>query len=281
MIFREPKIMFFFCVGSEKTGTTLLARMLDQHPEVACLWESYAFRPSSRASIFNPDSDKWIIHGFSESDIRRWSRIWNAQPQAFFRRRLSGLTGNSSYTTSCFRQTMQPALSDFARRCGVSVVGDKWPGYIRYLENLLSGFPDARIIYNVRDPRAVWNSAQRFKQRHRGDELLNRMLINDKLIKPFLGYSNFLTVRYEDLVCDTEETMRKVCTFMDRDFSTTYLQYNRQDDLYPDRWRWVPTAFTNINHWHAIKWKEQVSSTDIEKITAISSDFIDQYGYAF
>ena len=274
---RTPTV--FFCVGSEKSGTTLLARVLDQHPAVACLWESYAFRPGSRASIFNPASEKWRRHGFSESDVRGWSRIWNAQPKAFLRRVLSRMTGNGLLLTSCFRQTMPPALADFARRCNADVAGDKWPGYIGYLDNLLSVFPDARIIYNVRDPRALWNSAQRFKDRLRGDELLSLMLENDERIRPYLERPNFLTIRYEDLVCETEETVRELYEFLGCDFSTRYLRYEPQDDPYPDRWNWVPEAGGRIDPSHAFKWKERLDPSVIERVTTMASNFMDHHGY--
>ena len=42
----------FFCIGCQKTGTTLLARVLDQHPRIACVWESYALRPEAAPSIY-------------------------------------------------------------------------------------------------------------------------------------------------------------------------------------------------------------------------------------
>ena len=274
---QEPTV--FFCVGSEKSGTTLLARILDQHPEVACIWESYAFRPDSRASIFNPASEKWMRHGFSESQVRHWSRTWKTQPGAFIRRVLQRLTGDSFFITSCFRQTMPSALTDFARRCDASVVGDKWPGYIRYLDNLLSVFPDARIIYNVRDPRALWNSAQKFKERQRGDELLRLMLENDKRIRPYLERPNFLTIRYEDLVFEPEGTAERMYDFLGCDFSTGYLQYDQENDPYPDRWNWVPTASGRIDPWHAIKWKQQVSPADIERVTVMAASFMDRHGY--
>ena len=276
---RGRNMTVFFCVGSEKSGTTLLARMLDQHPEVACLWESYAFRPGSRASIFNPDSEKWRRHGFSESDVRRWSRIWNAQPHAFFRRTLSRLTRSNFLVDSCFRRTMSSALADFARRCDATVVGDKWPGYIRHLDQLLSACPEARIIYNVRDPRGLWNSAERFKGHCLGDELLGEMLENDERIRPHLERPNFLTVRYEDLVCETEETVRRMYEFLGCDFSTRYLRYDRRGDPYPDRWSWVPEASGRIDPWHAIKWQEQVSPANIERVTAMAASFMDHHGY--
>ena len=65
----DPQVTFFFCIGVPKTGTTLLARLLDQHPDIACMWESYAFHPRSRASLFNPTSDKWKQHGFDREQV--------------------------------------------------------------------------------------------------------------------------------------------------------------------------------------------------------------------
>ena len=269
----------FFCVGSEKSGTTLLSRILDQHPEVACIWESYAFRPESSASIFNPASEKWKRHGFSESDVRRWSRIWKAQPQAFFRRTLSRLTRRNPLVESCFRRSMSAALADFARRCDATVVCDKWPGYIRHLDQLLSAYPEARIIYNVRDPRGLWNSAQEFKGRQRGDELLGEMLENDERIRPYVEHPNFLTIRYEDLVCQPEGTVQRMYEFLGCDFSTRYLPYDPQRDPYPDRWSWVPEAGGPIHPSHAFKWKDQLSSSEIERVTGIAVSFIDRHGY--
>lgn len=274
---RAPTV--FFCVGSEKSGTTLLARALDQHPEIACIWESYAFRHDSNASIFNPASEKWRRHGFSETDVKRWSRTWNAQPRAFLRRTLLRLTGRSFFIDSCFRRTMSSALADFADRCNARVAGDKWPGYIRYLDHLLSVFPDARIIYNVRDPRALWNSAQRFKDRQRGDVLLSRMLENDERIRPYLERANFFTLRYEDLVCRPEDTMDRMYGFLGCDRSAPYQPYDPRDDRYPDRWSWVPEASGPIDRSHAFKWKEQLDSSEIDRVTAMASSFMAHHGY--
>lgn len=269
----------FFCVGSAKSGTTLLARILDQHPEIACMWESYAFRPDGRASIFNPESEKWERHGFSESQVRCWARVWNAQPRAFLRRVQTRWSGRSFFVTSGFRQTMPSALADFARRCNASVVGDKWPGYINYLDDLLSVFPSARIIYNVRDPRGLWNSAQRFKNRRRGYELLVKMLEADERIRSYLDRSNFLTIRYEDLVGESAATARQLYHFLGCDFTPAYLQYDSKTDPYPDRWNWVPEAGGPIDPGLASKWKEQIGPEDLERVTSMAAGFIDRYGY--
>jgi hypothetical protein len=269
----------FFCIGAAKSGTTLLARVLDQHPDVACIWESYAFHPRSQASIFNPASDSWRKHGFSETDVRRWAAIWRAEPRSFVRRVLRRLTGRTFLATACFRRTMPEALADFARRCGASVVGDKWPWYIDHLNDVLTVFPEARYIYNVRDPRGLWNSAQRFKGRQRGDELLRRMLDMDRRIVPYLDRPNFLTIRYEDLVHEPEVTCRRLFAFVGCDFGHEYLLYNPAADPYPRRWDWVPEAGEQFNPWHARKWREQMRPEEIERIGDEAGWFSAKYGY--
>lgn len=272
-------LVYFFCVGPAKSGTTLLARVLDQHPDVACIWESYAFHPLSSASIFNPASNSWRKHGFHETDIRRWASIWRAQPRAILRRVLRRFTGRTVLATSCFRKTMPEAMADFAQRCGARVVGDKWPRYIDHLGDVLAVFPAGKYIYNVRDPRGLWNSAQTFRGRQRGDELLRRMLSTDQRIQPYLAQPNFLVLRYEDLVRTPQATCRQLFGFLDCEFSEEYLHYDPATDPFPERWGWVPEAGKQLDPWHTAKWQEQMRPEEIERVSDEASWFIDKYRY--
>jgi hypothetical protein len=276
---RTPGMTFFFCTGAAKSGTTLLARVLDQNPDIACLWESYAFMPRSSASIFNPASNSWKRHGFAREDVQRWASIWNSQPRALLRRALNRFIGPQFLVGSSFRQTMPEALVDFARRCNATVVGDKWPWYVDYLDRVLEVFPDAKLIYNTRDPRGLWNSAQRFKGRNRGDELLERMLHQARRMMPYLQRENSITIRYEDLVNRPEETSRRLHAFLGSKFSPRCLSYDRNADPYPDRWHWIPEASQQFDPWHAVKWKEQMDPRDIARVTELARWFIQEYGY--
>ncbi len=229
----QDDVPVFFCIGAAKSGTTLLARVLDQHPDIACIWESHAFAPRAKASLFNPASDKWKTHGFAEEDVRQWAKVWRAEPRHSVRRLLRRLTGRTYLAVSCFRQTMSQALADFAQRCNASVVGDKWPIYTSYLAQTLAAFPDARFIYNVRDPRGVWNSGQRFKGRNRGDATLQNMLEREQMVAPYLDREQFLTVRYQDLVLNPKEVCRQLYEFLGCGFLPSYLHYARESRSLP------------------------------------------------
>ncbi len=252
--------------------------MLDQHPQIACIWESYLLQPDSHNCIANPDSYNWSRHGFAKEDVQRWAKVFSSPP-GIKERIFKYLTKRDYSGINKFRQVAYESFSDFAHRCGASVVGDKWPWYINHIDFLLEAFPDAKFIYNVRDPRSHWNSAQHFKQRKRGDEILDEMLKKDKLITPYLERPNFLTIRYEDLVIDPINTCQQLYQFLGVDFSVDYLDYSSETDPYPERWNWIPQSKDNFNINHTIKWKEQMDEHEIEKINKQANWFIKKYKY--
>jgi hypothetical protein len=271
-------LTIFFCIGCQKSGTTLLARVLDQHPKIACIWESYALRPQRECSIMNLNSDAWQKNGFDKDEVAKWSYTWEEKPNIFYKfiRRLSG---RDLVRERQFYDTMSSAFLSFSERCNATVVGDKWPMYIDHIDTVVQAFPKARFIYNVRDPRGIWNSAQRFKGRNRGDEILQEMLKKDRIISPYLNYPNFFTLRYEDLLFQTELTVKQLYQFLGCDFSEKYLVYDPQLDPLPKRWGWVPEAHEQFNAKHAVKWKDEMTFDEIKRVNQISDWFIKKYHY--
>jgi hypothetical protein len=272
------KLTIFFCIGCQKSGTTLLARVLDQHPNIACIWESYALVPQGKPSIMNPNSDAWKKHGFNEEEVLRWNSIWRKKP-TFLDRTIRRLSGRNILKERQFRSTMSSAFSIFSEHCNAHVVGDKWPGYINHINILTNVFPNAKFIYNVRDPRGIWNSAQSFKGRKKGDKILAEMLQKDRIISPYLNQPNFFYLRYEDLIFQPELTCKNLYQFLGCDFSKDYLTYNQKFDPLPQRWGWVPEAREQFNHQYAIKWKEEMEPAQIAKVNQIAGWFINKYHY--
>ena len=270
---------YFFCIGTQKTGTTLLARLLDQHPEIACIWESYALQPNSPSSILNIESKQWSVHGFSDANIKKWHHAWDGTISPVLGRMARRFGLRDPFITRAFRKSMMEILSDFADRCGTTVVGDKWPWYIDYIKEIVTAFPNALFIYNVRDPRGLWNSAQKFLARKRGDEIVRKMLAKDKIITPYLKRPNFITVRYEDIVTSPEDSMRRLYKFLGKDYDPGYLQYDPAQDPYPDRWDWIPEATAPIKPTNATKWKTELDRATQERLAVEADWFIEKYSY--
>ena len=271
---------YFFCIGSEKSGTSILARVLDQHPSIGCLYESYLLKPYHSSCLINPAGKKWEAHGFDASSITKWrNRLRKGMHPSRLRRLLNHLGGEQRNAAAVIRQIYTEVFNDFALRVNAQIVGDKWPYYIDHLELMLEVFPDAKFIYNVRDPRGLWYSGQRFKDRGRGDQILQSMLKKDAKVQPFLKHSNFLTIRYEDLISSPAETTRQLWGFLGAEFKEDYLDYDPAKDPYPNRWGWVPETVKPLNPKMTEKWRLQMTHEQIALVNEISSDFIAHYHY--
>jgi hypothetical protein len=134
----EAKVFFpldkFFIFGHARSGTTLLARLVRLHPQVHCNWQAHFFTrpPLLQSLVEREEVGAWLARRSN-----RWNRGRDLSPVVL-------------------RAAADFILEREARREGKSIVGDKSPN------SLLDGeavrlthavYPDARLIYIVRDGR--------------------------------------------------------------------------------------------------------------------------------
>lgn len=133
----------FFIMGHARSGTTLLMRLLRLHDEVHANYQAHFFtrKPMLKSLVDSPEAEEWLT---------RKSNRWNHG------RDLSPLV---------LRATADFIMERDAAREGKHIVGDKSPsstihGQIVRDTHLL--YPDAKLIYIVRDGRDVLTS-ERFR----------------------------------------------------------------------------------------------------------------------
>ena len=133
----------FFVMGHARSGTTLLMRLLRLHEEVHCNYQAHFFsrKPMLKSLVDSSEAEEWLT---------RKSNRWNQG------RDLSPLV---------LRATADFIMERDAAREGKHIVGDKSPsstihGQIVRDTHLI--YPDAKIIYIVRDGRDVLIS-ERFR----------------------------------------------------------------------------------------------------------------------
>jgi len=126
----------FFILGHARSGTTLLMRLIRLHPDVHCNYQAHFFtrRPLLRSLVDTPEVEEWLT---------RKSNRWN------YGRDLSPLV---------LRAAADIIMERDAARQGARIVGDKSPSsgiHGQALRDLHAVYPDARIVYIVRDGRDV------------------------------------------------------------------------------------------------------------------------------
>ena len=152
----------FFILGHARSGTTLLMRLARLHPEVHCNYQAHFFtrRPLLRSLVDTPEAEEWLT---------RKSNRWN------YGRDLSPLV---------LRAAADIIMERDAARAGKRIVGDKSPSSVIHgqaVRDLHAVYPDARIVYIVRDGRDVIIS-ERFRN--------------------FVEESKFLTVEDKRIIAD-------------------------------------------------------------------------------
>ena len=199
-----------FIVGSPRSGTTWLLRLLACSPDIRSGSESYLF-----ANYIDPLLKSWQ----KEAGRRGKSAGGRAQ--------LVGLSTNVTEDEfmGAVRAFAVSLLSSMKPDLGPGQVFiEKTPDHALHLEVIMRTLPDSKVIHIVRDARDVVASILRV-QRELGWELSRpnarsaaKLWVNHvrgaRSVQGKLTSERFLEVRYETLLSETKETVRKVLAFL-------------------------------------------------------------------
>ena len=133
----------FFIFGHARSGTTLLMRLLRLHPEVHCNYQGHFFtrQPLLKSLVDTPEAEEWLAR-----KSNRWNRGRDLSPLVL-------------------RAAADFIMERDAAKQGKRIVGDKSPSstiHGQAVRDMHSLYPDAKLIYIVRDGRDVLVS-ERFR----------------------------------------------------------------------------------------------------------------------
>ena len=182
--------------GAPRSGTTLLRRLFDRHPEVCSGAETKLFVPAA----FNLD---WLAeaYGIPSADLDSW-RASSASQGAF--------------------------IDAFADRVKHDAGKDRWaektPMNIRNLDWIMPRWPNASIVHIIRDGRDVvcsmrqhpdWRwvdgSWQKVLVPRSIETYARRWLADTATGMAWRDDPRYVEVRYEDLVADPAGVLRGIC----------------------------------------------------------------------
>lgn len=191
-----------FIGGLMKSGTSLLRVLLGQHPTLYAGFETHWFDPAVREGWADPRSRRMtFLREFFELDDAHYAELCAAK------RAEPG------------REFIDIVLADAAARAGKSRWVEKTPANIRHWPLIRDQWADAKLIHVTREYRDCFAS---WKVR-RGDTLddfLASARTAYDAIEPLIGTSDarYTEVDYNDLVSDTEATMRRILDFAEVDW---------------------------------------------------------------
>jgi hypothetical protein len=211
-----------FIVGVGRSGTTLLRLMLDAHPDLAIPPETH-FVPELIA-LFEADEDagaEEVVEIIASG--RHWGDF-DLDSDALTDRVRAAEPLDAAAATRAFFEL-------YADREGKPRWGDKTPIYVKHMREIKDVIGEARFVHLIRDGRDVALSRAGRALRHAAPmpkvaRRWKRRILNARAQGEQLGH--YLEVRYEDLILDTEPTLRAVCEFIELPWDERLLAYHER-----------------------------------------------------
>ncbi len=281
--------------GHPKSGTTLLASLLDGHSEIAVfpeetfLYDSISFRKLSVVEMAD-----WLI---------RESAVSHLSLEKFERE----LDGNFDYSGFDFpefkklfmtkmrmvgkgyKDLMPSLVASFSKVSGQDhkkYFLEKTPGHEKYLQVLKNWYTDLKVLYIIRDPRDCYVSNNKKKQRQSaGKETLElgRFVYRWGMSVWYMQYfqkkyNNGLVIRYEDLLRYPAATLSLVMEFMGLEYEDSLAVPTKLgrpwhgNSMFKDKFSSISTAPLG-------RWKESLSPNQIEIIETLLCKTMSIYNY--
>jgi hypothetical protein len=211
-----------FLIGSPRSGSTLLSRVLGAHSAIFAPEEPHLITPIAHLGYYDA-----VEQAPYDPIITRQAA--RALVAALPRGEADYLDALRRYTDAIYAGLFEAGGGE------ASLLLDKTPAYALSLDFLVRLYPDARYVVLTRHPIAVWSSfVDSFFDgddavAHEHNPLLERYV---PAIARFVreGKVPMHRVHYENLVQEPEVNAREICEFLGLDFEPGMVDYGSAPD---------------------------------------------------
>ena len=217
--------MRLFILGASRSGTTLLHQILSTHTHLTGICETEILKKYHLKNSLND-----LI-----ADVALTETEYDLIVKFFESKKLN----ERSLTKWEVLDSYCEAHQHFFSTPGYV---EKSPSHSYFIDGILQNIPDAKIIFILRDPRAniaSKNYARHSRGRRRGFPATLQFLLNLSEITNINRYieaklrntesNRLMLIHYEQLVGNTESTMRKITNFSELPFEPSYKSIDPKD----------------------------------------------------
>ncbi len=274
---------YLFLVGCPRSGTTLLQRMLDNHPRLAVANDTH-FIPRAIDHLPEDAGDPPLSAELIER-VRGYHRF----PRLGLDEEAVTRAAGGQRTYSGFVGAL---YGEFARLHGKALGGEKTPDYVKRLERLHALFPRTRIVHIIRDGREVALSALDWATESKGPGRLplwreepvavcalwwRSQVEPGRAAGSRIGPGAYIEVKYEDLVAEPERELRRLAAFLDLPYSEDMANYHRgktrSDPGLSAKQAWLPPTAGLRD------WRTALERRELALFEALAGDLLVACGY--
>jgi hypothetical protein len=280
---------FFFVLGNPRSGTTLLRLMLNNHPLITIppesgfmLWLANSY---ANEDFHNTDIVDRLLRDIGQA---RKFETWNldmVQLHEF-------IIQNSPST---YQEAALLVYRFYAHSVNKEpkLLGDKNNFYIEYLLSIKELFPNAKLIFIVRDGRDVACSYKELAAKKIDSIYAPKLPFEIEKIAREWSSNNLMLihkmsdvsalVKYEELISKPEKELMRLCDFLRLSYEPQMLEYHTRNAIEQQEplefLQWKEKTLKAPDASNAGKYKHLLTPQEIERFNRIAGDVLTHFDY--
>jgi len=284
-----------FIAGQAKSGTTLVAALLDNHPELLVLPQETAYFPTvlrkygdagrraqfdyltkeSFSRVLFDGEPKWREHEYKDFPQQEFHETF--ERIAFERANVQ--SDLLALMAEAYAETIGAPLDRIKRWI------EKTPANRNHVDEIFTRFPQAKLLVTLRDPRAILATQialEKTRQTKRFSVyyVIAHWRVAAKLARRVrAGDVPGLFVPFEQLVSEPASIMKSVCDYLE-------VQFDPEVVLTPTKigepWGGnsvAQIAFSKVSAEPASRWEKELSEDEIGWVERHCRDLMPEFGY--
>ena len=271
-----------FITGIYRSGTTLISRILDNHPDLNITYDSVHFMRFC-VNKFNPINDE-LNYRKLVNEVKE--RVKSRLELNLDTEKIVNEVKNRKKID--YAQIYHIIMSNLLLKdSNTKIWGEKVNLCWRKIPEFLDMFPEGKTIIMVRDPRDVLISYKNMtiEPGLRYLDSIFASLDSLQYIKKFqekFSSNNFCFIKYEDLVNLQEKTIQELCNFLEIKFDSIMLNGSQFKDKLGKTWKGDFTSLKTIekiSNKTIGRWKSKISKVELYLVEMVLREQMIDFGY--
>ncbi|WP_163538895.1 sulfotransferase [Gracilibacillus sp. YIM 98692] len=302
----------YIITGMPRSGTTLISRILDAHPNSIAPPDPYfGFFREFRNALFEElgidyNKEEPLHDYFYGNNTHKKHAIMNAKLEIPLNRNLD----NIKDTINSFAETSSPLVIPYVKKIeaddykslllalyralknaygdnSTTHIGFKTAWIEEFFHPLYQSLNEMKFVQIIRDPRSLIASRLKSTQNLRHDYPLDFLVKNWRKSVLYGMYNakyysdNVYVVKYEDLVTNTKEEVKKICRFLELEYNEKMVDISSFRDGKGNTWT-NNSAYKDTNTISSDfinKWMDVLTANEVQYIEDLCNFEMMYYGY--
>ena len=268
-----------FIVGAPRSGTTLMAVLLDRHSNIAIGPETQFFT-------------EFIPQNWTGKTPETHEQLIDS---ALAFKRIADFNFDREQLLNHFRKyeltlpnLLRSIIEVHAIRNSKWRPGEKSPHHLQHIPTILDHFSDAKIICVLRDGRDVvrslldtpWALPKNPRRLRlfciRWNDAAEQTIYYQKTLSP----DRFMTVKFEDILRQSKSELEKICAFLGEEFELTQLEPAQPSNVIPG-WekQWKSKASEMLDPGRIEAWRKSADQEQLWVMNSMMGSMLERMGY--